>query len=107
MNSVRQAVEHLGQLDSTVTGWDYRLGLALPSEQRRRAKDAHRAEVSSSNATSRSALRRSPSMSALCTTRLADCRSVRPWLIRLFHGHSTEKKLWAQTQQYSAWQWIL
>jgi hypothetical protein len=44
MNSVQQAVEHLGRLDSTVTGWDYRLGLALPSEQRRRAKDAHRAE---------------------------------------------------------------
>jgi hypothetical protein len=44
VNSVQQAVEHLGRLDSTVTGWDYRLGLALPSEQRRRAKDAHRAE---------------------------------------------------------------
>jgi hypothetical protein len=44
VNSVRQTVERLGQLDSTVTGWDYRLGVALPSEQRRRAKDAHRAE---------------------------------------------------------------
>lgn len=44
VNSVRQTVEQLGQLDSTVTGWDYRLGVALPSEQRRRAKDAHRAE---------------------------------------------------------------
>jgi hypothetical protein len=44
VSSVQQSVERLGQLDATVTGWDYGLGVALPSEQRRRAKDAHRAE---------------------------------------------------------------
>jgi hypothetical protein len=44
LNSVQQTVEWLGQRDSTMTGWDYRLGVALPSEQRRRAKDARRTE---------------------------------------------------------------
>ena len=44
LNSVRQTVERMGQLDSMRTGWDYRLGVALPSEQRRRAKEAHRTE---------------------------------------------------------------
>ncbi len=44
LNTVRQTVERMGQLDSMKTGWEYQLGLALPSEQRRRAKEAHRAE---------------------------------------------------------------
>jgi hypothetical protein len=44
LNSVRQTVERMAQLDSMRTGWDYRLGVALPSEQRRRAKEAHQAE---------------------------------------------------------------
>lgn len=44
LNSVRQTVEWLGQRDSMMTGWDYRLSVALPSEQRRRAKDAHKIE---------------------------------------------------------------
>ena len=44
LNSVRQTVEWMGQRDSMITGWDYRLGLALPSEQRRRAKEARRTE---------------------------------------------------------------
>jgi hypothetical protein len=44
LNSVQQTVEWLGQRDSMMTGWDYRLGVALPSEQRRRAKDARRTE---------------------------------------------------------------
>jgi hypothetical protein len=44
LNSVRQTVERMGQLDSMRTGWDYRLGVALPSEQRRRAKEAYRSE---------------------------------------------------------------
>ena len=44
LNSVRQTVEWMGQLDSMRTGWDYRLGVALPSEQRRRAKEARRTE---------------------------------------------------------------
>jgi hypothetical protein len=44
LNSVRQTVEWMGQLDSVKTGWDYRLGVALPSEQRRRAKEARRTE---------------------------------------------------------------
>jgi hypothetical protein len=44
LNSVRQTVEWMAQRDSDMTGWDYRLGVALPSEQRRRAKDALRAE---------------------------------------------------------------
>jgi hypothetical protein len=34
----------MGQLDSMRTGWDYRLGVAVPSEQRRRAKEARRTE---------------------------------------------------------------
>jgi len=44
LNSVRQTVERMAQLDSMRTGWDYRLGVALPSEQRRRAKEARRIE---------------------------------------------------------------
>jgi hypothetical protein len=44
LNSVRQTVEWMAQRDSQVTGVDYSLGLALPSEQRRRAKDARRTE---------------------------------------------------------------
>jgi hypothetical protein len=44
LNSVRQTVEWLAKRDSQVTGVDYGLGLALPSEQRRRAKDARRTE---------------------------------------------------------------
>lgn len=44
LNSVQQTVEWLGQRDSMMTGWDYRLGVALPSEQRQRAKDARRTE---------------------------------------------------------------
>ena len=44
LNSVRQTVEWMAHEDSMKTGWDYRLGLALPSEQRRRAKEARRTE---------------------------------------------------------------
>jgi hypothetical protein len=44
LNSVRQTVEWMAQRDSMRTGWDYRLGVALPSEQRRRAKEARRTE---------------------------------------------------------------
>jgi hypothetical protein len=44
LNSVRQTVEWMGQLDSMRTGQDYHRGVALPSEQRRRAKEAHRTE---------------------------------------------------------------
>jgi hypothetical protein len=44
LNSVRQTVEWMAQRDSMMTGWDYGLGVALPSEQRRRAKDARRTE---------------------------------------------------------------
>src|SRR5215469_13619064 len=44
LNSVRRTVERMGQMDSTSTGWDYGMGVALPSEQRRRAKEAHRTE---------------------------------------------------------------
>jgi hypothetical protein len=44
LNSVQQTVEWMAQRDSMMTGWDYRLGLALPSEQRRRAKEALRTE---------------------------------------------------------------
>ena len=44
LNSVRQTVEWMAQQDSMKTGWDYRLGVALPSEQRRRAKEARRTE---------------------------------------------------------------
>ena len=44
LNSVRQTVEWMAQQDSMRTGWDYRLGVALPSEQRRRAKEARRTE---------------------------------------------------------------
>jgi hypothetical protein len=44
LNSVRQTVEWMGQRDSMMTGQDYGLGVALPSEQRRRAKDARRNE---------------------------------------------------------------
>jgi hypothetical protein len=44
LHSVRQTVEWMAQRDSMMTGWDYRLGVALPSEQRRRAKEARRTE---------------------------------------------------------------
>jgi hypothetical protein len=44
LNSVRHTVEWMAQQDSMRTGWDYRLGVALPSEQRRRAKEARRTE---------------------------------------------------------------
>jgi hypothetical protein len=44
LNSVRRTVEWMAQRDSMMTGWDYGLGVALPSEQRRRAKDARRTE---------------------------------------------------------------
>ncbi len=44
MNSVRQTVEWMAQRDSSMTGWDYRLGVALPSEQRRHAKEERRTE---------------------------------------------------------------
>jgi hypothetical protein len=44
LKSVQQTVEWMGQLDSTRTGWDYGLTVALPSEQRRRAKEARQAE---------------------------------------------------------------
>ena len=44
LNSVRQTVEWMAQQDSIRTGWDYHLGVALPSEQRRRAKEALRTE---------------------------------------------------------------
>lgn len=44
LNSVRQTIEWMGQRDSMSTGWDYHLGVALPSEQRRDAKEARRTE---------------------------------------------------------------
>src|SRR5262245_2758514 len=44
LNSVQQTVEWMAQRDSMMTEWDYRRGVALPSEQRRRAKDARRSE---------------------------------------------------------------
>jgi hypothetical protein len=44
LNSVRQTVEWMGKVDSMNTGWDYHLGVALPSEQRQRAKEARRTE---------------------------------------------------------------
>jgi hypothetical protein len=44
LNSVRQTVEWMGQRDSMSTGWDYQMSVAVPSEQRRRAKEARRAE---------------------------------------------------------------
>jgi hypothetical protein len=44
LKSVRQTVEWMGQRDSMITGWDYGLGVAAPSEQRRRAKEARRTE---------------------------------------------------------------
>lgn len=44
LNSIMQILERKGQQDSMRTGLDYRQGVALPSEQRRRAKDARRAE---------------------------------------------------------------
>lgn len=42
LESVRQAVERMGRRDSIRTGQDYRRGLALPSEERRSAKEARR-----------------------------------------------------------------
>ena len=44
LNSVRQTVEWMGHVDSEKTGWDYGRSVALPSEQRRRAKEARRTE---------------------------------------------------------------
>ncbi|HUC26742.1 MAG TPA: hypothetical protein VMA73_28925 [Streptosporangiaceae bacterium] len=44
LNSVQQTVERMGRSDSMRTGWDYHLGVARPSEQRRRAKEARRTE---------------------------------------------------------------
>jgi hypothetical protein len=44
LDSVRQTVEWMGRRDSESTGWDFRLGVALPSEQRQRAKEARRTE---------------------------------------------------------------
>lgn len=44
LTSVRQTVEWMGRRDSESTGWDYRLGVALPSEQRQRAKEDRRSE---------------------------------------------------------------
>jgi hypothetical protein len=44
LNSVRQTVERNGQRDSMRTGWDYRQGNGMPTEQRRRAKEARRPE---------------------------------------------------------------
>jgi hypothetical protein len=44
LNSVRQTVERNGQRDAARTGVDYSKGVALPSEQRQRAKEARRAE---------------------------------------------------------------
>jgi hypothetical protein len=44
LESVRQTVERNGQRDSMRTGLDYHMGVALPSEQRQRAKEARRAE---------------------------------------------------------------
>jgi hypothetical protein len=44
LNVVRQTVEWMAERDSMMTGLDYRLGVALPSEKRRRAKDSHRTE---------------------------------------------------------------
>jgi hypothetical protein len=44
LDSVRRAVEQLSQLYSGVTGGDYDLGVALPSEERGRGKEARRTE---------------------------------------------------------------
>jgi hypothetical protein len=44
LSSVRQTVEWMGQRDSMRTGWDYHTGVALPSEQRERAKEARRTD---------------------------------------------------------------
>ena len=44
LESVRQAVESMGKRDAMRTGQDYRNGVALPSEERRRAKEARRNE---------------------------------------------------------------
>ena len=44
LDSVQQTVEWMAERDSMMTGWDYQLGVALPSEQRRRAKEALRTE---------------------------------------------------------------
>jgi hypothetical protein len=42
--SVQQTVEWMAQRDALMTGRGYHLGVALPSQQRRRAKDVLRAE---------------------------------------------------------------
>ncbi|HUC26319.1 MAG TPA: hypothetical protein VMA73_26755 [Streptosporangiaceae bacterium] len=44
LESVLQTVEWMGKRDSMRTGQDYRRGVALPSEERRRAKEARRSE---------------------------------------------------------------
>jgi hypothetical protein len=44
LNSVRQTVEWMARRDAMMTGWDSHQGVALPSEQRQQAKDAHRTE---------------------------------------------------------------
>jgi hypothetical protein len=44
LDSVKQAVQQMGKRDSVRTGQDYRRGVALPSEERRRAKEARRGE---------------------------------------------------------------
>ena len=44
LNSVQQTVEWMAEQDSMKTGWDSHLGVALPSELRRRAKEARRTE---------------------------------------------------------------
>lgn len=44
LNSVRRTVDWMGQVDSMNTGWNFGTGVALPSEQRQRAKEARRTE---------------------------------------------------------------
>lgn len=44
LDSVRHRVEWMARRDSMMTGWDHRRGVALPSEQRERAKEARRTE---------------------------------------------------------------
>jgi hypothetical protein len=44
LDSVRRAVASMGERDSTRTGQDYGRGVALPSEERQRAKEARRRE---------------------------------------------------------------
>lgn len=44
LETVRQSVESMGKRDSMRTGQDYSRGVALPSAERRRAKEARRSE---------------------------------------------------------------